>query len=411
VLRAGFAGRTVRNAQASDTQNFSSSIFFFFLFVRRSIPHHSNREAVVHYKSIIRSFLFISSQRKIASASHQHSKLLSSIETTSPLTMTSTSSALIEPPAELPPPPPIGNLKRQQSVQLEYELRQILDELDKFQRKVEESEDNNPAANESLSLDLERLLSRLDTFQKKLEQADEQDMQSLQGLLSQLHHKMNVGEEIASNSSGTSKRARRRKSAERQLELYRRAKARTGWNSFDSPQGIILQNVVQRKQQESKKNKSWLTTIFGGDEEIMMDPPDKEIEQMLHQQVAEDKAQVHKALRRSNEGLKETVQKLESMIKSMEERHQEEIQTYQKVVMRLQQENIQLHLKVEEFERGGGEGPDSIYPEKSSLLSFSPSSSDTPLSSSPSLRHTMSALYEMEKNRSTRSSPPVRIFM
>lgn len=309
-------------------------------------------------------------------------------------------------PAHLPTPL-IGNLKRQQSIQLEYELRQILDQLDDFQRKVEASDDNNPAATESLSQDLERLLSRLDIFQQKLEQADEQDMQSLQGLLSQLRHKMNVGEEKASTSSKHSRRAKRRKSAERQLELYRRAKARAGWNSFDSPQGIILQNVVQRKQ----RSKSWLTTIFGGDKTDMIqhDPSDDEIEEMLSKQVEENKSEVRKALRRSNKGLKDTVSQLENKIKSLEDTHQEEIATYQRVVMRLQQENITLHLKVEELEQqqvnAAGGAASSIYPEKQLLSTSASSSESSPLSMSPSLRHTMSALYECRLP----SSPTARV--
>ena len=65
---------------------------------------------------------------------------------------------------------------------------QILEELDDFQRKVEESEDSDPTSNEFFSQDLEQLLTRLDIFQQKLEQADEADVHSLQHLLVEFHH-------------------------------------------------------------------------------------------------------------------------------------------------------------------------------------------------------------------------------
>jgi len=208
---------------------------------------------------------------------------------------------------------------------------------------------------------------------------------------------MNLGEETASRSSKSARRERRRKSADAQLELYRRSKARANWNSYDSPQGIILQNVLKREKQE--RSQSWLANIFGVDEnEPLFDPSDDEMEEMLSQQAAHNNKKSRKALQRSNDGLKETVDNLETTINEMTKSRNLQIETYQKVIMRLQRENIELNLKVEELENPAG--PKGVYPDRKQ------EARNSSLSISPSLRHTMSAWYELENKRSA----PMHVF-
>jgi hypothetical protein len=53
----------------------------------------------------------------------------------------------------------------------------------------------------------------------------------------------------------------------------------------------------------------------------------------------------------SNAKLKETVCKLESVLAEMKAAFKKEIKTYQKVIVHLQSENIQLHYKLEALSR------------------------------------------------------------
>jgi hypothetical protein len=265
------------------------------------------------------------------------------------------------------PPMVCEEEERQGSVELEQELRQILDALDSFQRHVESSDGGNETNDESsLQYELDRLLNSLDAFEHKLERADERDIESLQGLLAKLHDQMNLGgEENASQTSKrSSKRPSRKKSIEKQLELYRHAKARVGWNSYDSPQGSIIKHAVERSKQR-QSNGYWWTTIFGLDDiEIPEDPSDQEIGELLVRQREKQKGNKKSGMRhhvlkekeRSHEEqvLREAVAHLEEKINRLKNQHTKEIETYRRVAASLQQENVELRLKMEELERRTG---------------------------------------------------------
>jgi hypothetical protein len=282
-----------------------------------------------------------------------------------------------------------NKIRRKKSFEMESELIRLLEELDEFQRKVEEA-DESPASNEKLGRDLERLLRWLDVFQQKLEEADEDDMFGLQELLTELQEKMTPDDESESSDLKKKKDKLRGKTAEKQLELYTSHKSKSGWSAFSSPQGLILKNVVARKKQEQRRSKNWLTSLFSGDDEAPADdPPEGSLVEV--KDLDEKNSNVLGALRESNTSLKETVSKLESAMSRMEETFKKEINTYQKVIMQLQQDNIELHYKVEALTRSRSK-EDPIYPEK-------------PVNS-PSLRETAKALYSLEKHNFL----PLKIF-
>jgi hypothetical protein len=278
--------------------------------------------------------------------------------------------------------PTTNKLRRKKSFEMESELIRLLEELDEFQRKVEEG-DESPASNKKLGRDLERLLRWLDIFQQKLEEADEDDMFGLQELLTELQEKMTPDDENESLDLAKKKKDKLRgRTAEKQLELYTSHKSKSGWSAFSSPQGLILKNVVARKKQEERRSKNWLTSLFSGDDEVPADHPSEgSLVEVID--LDEKNSNVLGALRESNTSLKETVSKLESVMSRMEETFKNESNTYQKVIMQLQQDNIELHYKVEALTRSRSEeGPP--YPEK-------------PVNS-PSLRETAKALYSLEKH-------------
>ena len=234
--------------------------------------------------------------------------------------------------------------RTKKSQELENELKRLLDQLDSFQRTVEESSDD-PSTNKNLGELLEKLLSDLDTFQIKLEQADECDMLVLQGLLAELQGKMAQGGQQEANMCDEVNGKARGDTAEKHLELYKRYKAKNDITGYDSPQGLILKNVVARKKQEKRRSKLWfIGSLFGEGDERRNDPFD--ISDAASVEESED-CSARDALRESNAKLKETVCKLETMIVDMETAFKEEIKTYQKVIMQLQGENIELHYKLE----------------------------------------------------------------
>lgn len=236
-----------------------------------------------------------------------------------------------------------GVKRSKKSLELENELKRLLDLLDHFQRQIEET-DNDPTTNEELGRDLNSLLSDLDAFQAKLEEADDDDMLVLQGLLVELQDKMMKSDEKETNLSKKGNGRVRGETPEKHLELYRRYKARTGLAGYDSPQGLILKNVVARKKQETRPIISFISSLFGSDEYELEDIT-------LAPRCSDDDLEdsgVLRALRLSNAMLKETVCKLESIIAQMEKAFKQEIKTYQKVIVQLQAENISLHYKLEQ---------------------------------------------------------------
>ncbi|CAJ1959171.1 unnamed protein product [Cylindrotheca closterium] len=241
--------------------------------------------------------------------------------------------------------------------ELEQDLKSVLDELDVFQSKVETS-DNSDQANAKLEEDLQKILLNLDDFQMKIEEADEDDIGALKDLLGELQDKLMLGEEMedihqppsapTSNSTSNNKhkhkknRARKGATPEAHLELYMQRRARKG--THDLPQAILLQKVIERKQQNQPK--SWFHDFLSGKQEPI---ESRRAGLFPCQKVSlcqEEPASSKSTLKASNSKLKETIVRLEATIAQMDLSYRSDINAHQEVIQKLQSENMKLHEKV-----------------------------------------------------------------
>jgi regulator of replication initiation timing len=102
---------------------------------------------------------------------------------------------------------------------------------------------------------------------------------------------------------------------------------------------------MERKRQRTKKMPWFLDAIFGED-----DPTDDNAGLCGRDKMLDgDNPNVLCVLRESNKKLKETVSKLESVISNQDDAFKKEMNTYQKVIVELQRENIRLHYQVEDL--------------------------------------------------------------
>ncbi|KAL3930888.1 MAG: hypothetical protein SGBAC_011568 [Bacillariaceae sp.] len=245
--------------------------------------------------------------------------------------------------------------------ELEQDLKSVLEELDVFQSLVEASANSDADVNSKLEADLEKILLNLDDFQKKIEEADEEDIGALKEMLGELQDKLMLGEEIEDIKPSTSnsnadkmKRARKGATPEAHLELYMQRRARKG--THDLPQAILLQRVIERKQQ--KQPKSWFRGFMYKIEPIesrragLFPIHHKEAFKQTEEPASKS------TLKASNAKLKETIVRLESTIAQMEESYRSEITAHQEVIQKLQLQNMKLHetvyslkQKEQEYER------------------------------------------------------------